>query len=179
VVESGSDAESPTTPIAVLPVKKRTAAAKAKDDTSAEVPTKKRKTATPKTKAAAANGEASTPTPKAKAAAAAATPKSTSKGKPIKVPESYDEFSASDKVLVHLRKEGKGWEEVEKAWTALTGVVPGKDVLRKREAKLRPLAVEWKAGDVSFSFLSLTVLTMLMYSTTGSQACCFQGPSRG
>ena len=166
MVESGSDAESPTTPIAVLSAKKRSAAAKAKDDTSAEVPTKKRKTATPKAKTAAA-------------AAAATTPKSTSKGKPIKVPESYDEFSASDKLLVNLRKEGKGWEEVEKAWTALTGVVPGKDVLRKREAKLRPLAVEWKAGDVSFSFLSLTVLTMLMYSTTGSQACCFQGPSRG
>ena len=50
-----------------------------------------------------------------------------------------------------MRKESKNWEEIEKAWTAVTGQVPGKDVLRKKETKLRALAVEWKAGDVSSS----------------------------
>ena len=56
-------------------------------------------------------------------------------------------------MLVRMRKEGKGWDEIEKAWTVVTGTVPGKDVLRKKETKLRALAVEWKAGDVRFSYL--------------------------
>ena len=48
-----------------------------------------------------------------------------------------------------MRKEGKGWDEIEKAWTKVTGITPGKDVLRKKETKLRAVAVEWKAGDVN------------------------------
>lgn len=67
--------------------------------------------------------------------------------------------------MVNMRKEGKGWEEIEKAWTAVTGQVPGKDVLRKKESKLKAVAVRWKAGDVSSSHPSFqpTSYIILMY----------------
>lgn len=86
------------------------------------------------------------------------TPVKNPKGKANKFPESWDEFSEGDKLIVNLRKEGKKWDEVEKAWINVTGEVPGKDVLRKREAKLRAVAVEFKAGDVSSPSLSIIFL---------------------
>ena len=56
-----------------------------------------------------------------------------------------------------MRKEGSSWEEIEKAWTLVTGQIPGKDVLRKKETKLRALATEWKAGDVSFLMICFII----------------------
>jgi hypothetical protein len=41
------------------------------------------------------------------------TPKAKNTG--IKFPKSVEEFSEGDKLLVRIRKEGKGWEETKKA----------------------------------------------------------------
>lgn len=112
-----------------------------KGDAETETPTKKRKAK------ASPDGDAETPSK---------TPKSASKATPRargQFPQGFDEFTDGDKLLVRMKKEGKNWEEIEPAWTAVTGQKPGKDVLRKREAKLRALAIEWKAGDVCLPLL--------------------------
>jgi hypothetical protein len=70
-----------------------------------------------------------------------------------------------------MRKEGKSWDEIEKAWTTVSGKVPGKDVLRKREMKLRALAIEWKAGDVSETFfLSVCAQSLDLICHWGSES---------
>ncbi|RFU28466.1 hypothetical protein B7463_g7892, partial [Scytalidium lignicola] len=64
-----------------------------------------------------------------------------------KLPESQAEFSEGDRLLIAMKKENKPWPEIQDAWTNVTGIVPGKDVLRKRYAKLLAVAQDWKEGD--------------------------------
>ncbi|KAH7417983.1 hypothetical protein BKA64DRAFT_761803 [Cadophora sp. MPI-SDFR-AT-0126] len=91
----------------------------------------------------AANGE--TPTKKAKATNGD-TPAKRSAG--TKFPECWAEFCEEDKLIVNMRRAGKKWEEIEPAWTEITGTVPGKDSLRKRWAKLEAVAQDFNDTDL-------------------------------
>jgi hypothetical protein len=144
---SGDDmAATPATPATAPPAatasssKKRVAKA---DKGDTETPTKKRKTK------AEANGDAETP---AKTTKAKATPKKTP-AKGNKFPESSEEFTDGDRLILSMRKDGKGWDEINEAWEKVTGQKPGKDVLRKREPKLKAVATEWKVGEVSLPLI--------------------------
>ncbi|KAH7370451.1 hypothetical protein BKA65DRAFT_562180 [Rhexocercosporidium sp. MPI-PUGE-AT-0058] len=155
-----ANAEEPTTPKAAAP-KKRGPAKKKSDATpvTPATPTGAENgdvgMTTPATNGAtkssgkkrgqakAAVGE--TPTKKSKAAAGD-TPAKRAGG--TKFPECWAEFCAEDKLIVNMRREGKKWEEIEPAWTALTGSVPGKDSLRKRFAKLEAVAQDFNDDDL-------------------------------
>lgn len=64
-------------------------------------------------------------------------------------PTTYEEFSEAQRYLYDERKAGKSWEELNPGWERITGEKPGRDVLRKRYAKLAAIATEWTSEDVS------------------------------
>lgn len=161
VVAEGEDAtaaaDDPTTPEANAP-KKRVLRKKSEPVTTGagedvdmnNPPTAK---ASGKKRAApnATGGE--TPAKKGKAATGDA-PGKRGKVAPEKFPECWSDFSDTDKLIVNMRKSGKGWPEIEAEWTALSGKTPGTDSLRKRFAKLQAVAVEFNEDDVSLKTLS-------------------------
>ncbi|KAH8809128.1 hypothetical protein F5884DRAFT_901264 [Xylogone sp. PMI_703] len=75
------------------------------------------------------------------------TPTKKARNAKEKFPQSQAEFSAGDRLIIFMRKDGKPWPEIEEAWSQVTSTKPGKDVIRKRHAKLLTVAQEWKAGD--------------------------------
>lgn len=86
-----------------------------------------------------------------------------------KFPESQAEFSDGDRLILFMKRQSKSWPEIQEAWTNVTGVVPGKDVLRKRYAKLLAVAQDWKEGDVSYllQFIPLSAIKPYL----GAKAC--------
>ncbi|KAK0112838.1 hypothetical protein ONS95_014566 [Cadophora gregata] len=155
--EATGDAEEPTTPKAAAP--KKRGPAKKKADATPATPNGAEngdvEMTTPATNGApksagkkrgptkAANGE--TPTKKAKATNGD-TPAKRAAG--TKFPECWAEFCEEDKLIVNMRRQGKKWEEIEPAWTEITGTVPGKDSLRKRFAKLEAVAQDFNEADL-------------------------------
>ncbi|KAL2071137.1 hypothetical protein VTL71DRAFT_12372 [Oculimacula yallundae] len=91
----------------------------------------------------AADGEI--PSKKSKAADTTGVKRS----QPPRIPECWAEFKPEDKLIVNMRREGKKWDEIEPAWTAITGTTPGKDSLRKKYAKLEAVAQDFNGGDLS------------------------------
>lgn len=115
---------------------KKRGAKEADDGEVAETPTKKpRKTPT---KAASSSGAVVTSTPAKKPRARA-----------DKFPESREEFSAVDNLIVDMKNDGKSWEEINKAYADLVGKEATKDYLRKRCPKLLAVIQEWTEDDVS------------------------------
>ncbi|PVH83636.1 hypothetical protein DL98DRAFT_652444 [Cadophora sp. DSE1049] len=156
--EASGDAEEPTTPKAAAskkrgPAKKKVDATPATPNGGGEngdvemttpatngVPKSSGKKRGP---AKATNGE--TPTKKTKATNGDTPAK---RGAGTKFPECWAEFCEEDKLIVNMRRQGKKWEEIEPAWTEITGVVPGKDSLRKRWAKLEAVAQDFNDADI-------------------------------
>ena len=125
--EANGDMTTPATDNKAKSSGKKRGAAKAGSD---ETPTKKGKTV--------GSADAETPTPAKRA-----------KSKSEKFPTQWSEFSATDKLIVNMRKAGKPWPEIETAWSGLSGKKPGTDSIRKRFAKLEAVAQEFKPADVS------------------------------
>lgn len=71
-----------------------------------------------------------------------------------KFPESQSEFSPQDKLIYEMRKAGKNFDEIAPHWTAMTGIPPGKDLLRKRYSRLAAVGKDWQVADVSFYLLT-------------------------
>ena len=117
--------------------------------------------------AKAANGE--TPTKKAKATNGDTPAK---RGGGTKFPECWAEFCEEDKLIVNMRRDGKKWEEIEPAWTKITGTVPGKDSLRKRWAKLEAVAQDFNDADVSSFMLFLDLYLKYSSPFITSTAVC-------
>ena len=167
--------DEPTTPTA-LPKKKATPKAKKgaveageNGEVADATPTTETKPKSSSKKrgskaAEGAEGAEETPTKKAKVDAKITnTTAKRAKAPANKFPESHADFNEQDKFLYDQRKAGKSFDEIAPLWTAITGTTPGKDVLRKRFAKLAAIGKDWEAGHVRpcvlfFSFLlSLTL----------------------
>jgi hypothetical protein len=112
-------------------------------DTPVKTPVNK----TPKKRATPAKAEGETPAKKAKPA-----PKGS-------FPTCWDDFSEEDKLIVTMRRAGSAWTVIETEWEKITKRNPGKDVIRKRFARLEAVAQVFKVGDVSLAFLFLSLYT--------------------
>jgi hypothetical protein len=105
--------------------------------------TPKKRTKKAKGGAAAASGC----TPSKKPKSADSTPK---KGaNPI--PTSREAAGMADKLILRMRdEEGKGWQEINSAWSALTGITVGNSTLRMRYQTMKANFTSVGADDVSF-----------------------------
>jgi hypothetical protein len=66
------------------------------------------------------------------------------------MPTSYDNASEEDKMLLRMKdEEGKGWNEIRKAWIAMTGETVGKSTLSGRYGRIKANFVVFKKEDVS------------------------------
>lgn len=147
--EGDATPAEPTTP---KPTAKRGRPAKAKTPATpnedGEAPATAPKSTTKRGAAKAADGE--TPSKKQKAAPkapkAAAAPKAG-------FPTCWEEFSEEDKLIVTMRRDKAAWTDIEAALEKITGNKPGKDVTRKKYAKLEAIATIFAPGDVSVPLL--------------------------
>jgi hypothetical protein len=85
--------------------------------------------------------------------------RATTTTKPIKAggvgktpfPTCWEEFGEDDRLIVTMRRAKSSWSEIEAAWEKLTSNKPGKDVIRKKYAKLEAIATIFAPGDVSLA----------------------------
>ncbi|OBT60936.1 hypothetical protein VE03_09277 [Pseudogymnoascus sp. 23342-1-I1] len=89
------------------------------------------------------NDAFTTPTKKIKAIVG--TPKS---GKGMAIGTSKDELSHEDKVLVQMKRDGKGWPEIREKWKEMTGKTVGGSTLPNRYARIMANLTDWKDGDI-------------------------------
>jgi hypothetical protein len=101
-----------------------------------------------------------------------ATPKTPAAAK-VGFPTCWEEFADEDKMIVNMRRDKVAWPEIEAEWEKMTGSKPGKDVLRKKYAKLEAVATIFAPGDViirPYSFLD----SLANISSTDCPPCCCQ-----
>ncbi|KFY31843.1 hypothetical protein V493_00746 [Pseudogymnoascus sp. VKM F-4281 (FW-2241)] len=84
-------------------------------------------------------------TPTKKIKAVAGTPKS---GKGMAIGTSKNELSHEDKVLLQMKKDGKGWPEIREKWAQMTGNTVGGSTLPNRYARIMANLTDWKDGDI-------------------------------
>lgn len=66
------------------------------------------------------------------------------------MPTSYENASEEDKMLLRMKDdEGKGWNEIREAWTAMTGEPVGKSTLSGRYGRIKANFVVFRKEDVS------------------------------
>jgi hypothetical protein len=103
----------------------------------------KKRTKKAKDGAAAASGG----TPSKKPKSADSTPKKGAGPIPI----SREAAGIADKLILRMREEeGKGWQEINSAWSALTGITVGKSTLPMRYQAMKANFTSVGADDVSF-----------------------------
>ena len=129
-----------------------------------DTPLKTPATKTPKKRATPAKADGETPAKKPKVA-----PKGSS------FPTCWDEFSEEDRLIVTMRRAGTAWPAIETEWEKITKRNPGKDVIRKRFARLDAVAQVFKVGDVSLTPLFFPLFAIANKFITGSHPCRRQG----
>lgn len=142
-VDGDATPAEPTTP---KPVTKRGRPTKAKvpatPNEDGEAPATAPKSSAKRGAAKTADGE----TPSKKPKAAPKTPKAAAAPK-AGFPTCWEEFSEEDKLIVTMRRDKAAWQEIEAALEKITGNKPGKDVTRKKYAKLEAVATIFAPGD--------------------------------
>lgn len=165
----------PTTP---KPVTKRGRPTKAKvpatPNEDGEAPATAPKSSAKRGAAKTADGE----TPSKKPKAAPKTPKAAAAPK-AGFPTCWEEFSEEDKLIVTMRRDKAAWQEIEAALEKITGNKPGKDVTRKKYAKLEAVATIFAPGDVSLCSSPFFLGLVTDHSFKVRSSCRRQGHYRG
>jgi hypothetical protein len=76
------------------------------------------------------------------------TPSKKSRGTSSKLPTNRAELKDEDKLMLQMKKDGKPWNEIISAYSAMTGLEYGKTTLPNRYYKIMDALIEWKDGDV-------------------------------
>lgn len=77
------------------------------------------------------------------------TPSKKPRGASSKLPTNRSELKDEDKLMLQMKKDGKPWNEIIAAYSAMTGLEYGKTTLPNRYYKIMDALIEWKDGDVS------------------------------
>lgn len=86
------------------------------------------------------------------------TPTVTPKAARDKLPTSKSDLNTQDRLMFHMKEQGKTWTEITEAYSKITGLTYGKSTIASRYAKIVASFTEWKEGDVRPSLPYATFL---------------------